>query len=149
MYQSTLDGGSGSSAHACSQKKTVPLKSVIRGGRRKPAPQGLSTQSRKNKGPSTQSMKKKSKIQEEIPDFDDELVEDELDEAEAGLDDMENRKRSDVWKDFMVVEKPNGDLKAVCNHCKNEYAWYSHSHGTSGLRRHRGRCKMYPRNTGR
>ncbi|KAG2277348.1 hypothetical protein Bca52824_059903 [Brassica carinata] len=38
MYQSTLDGGSGSSAQANSQKKTVPLKSVIRGGRRKPAP---------------------------------------------------------------------------------------------------------------
>ncbi|WZZ50211.1 hypothetical protein YC2023_050318 [Brassica napus] len=79
MYQSTLDGGSGSSAHACSQKKTVPLESVIRGGRRKPAPRsqknkGPSTQSRKNKGPSTQSLKKKSKIQEEIPDFDDELV---------------------------------------------------------------------------
>ncbi|WZZ55338.1 hypothetical protein YC2023_055445 [Brassica napus] len=69
----------GSSAHACSQKKTVPLKFVIRGGRRKPAPRsrknkGPSTQSRKNKGPSTESLKKKSKIQEEIPDFDDELV---------------------------------------------------------------------------
>ena len=112
MYHSTLDGGSGSSAHACSQKKTVPLESVIRGGRRKPAPR-----LRKNKGPS--------------------------------LDDLENRQRSDVWKDFTVVEKPNGDLKALCNHCRNMYAWYSHSHGTSGLRRHRGRCKMYPRNTGR
>ncbi|XP_013633393.1 PREDICTED: zinc finger BED domain-containing protein DAYSLEEPER-like [Brassica oleracea var. oleracea] len=135
-------------------KKTIPLKSVIRGGRRKPAPRsrknkGPSTQSRKNKGPSTQSLKKKSKIQEEIPDFDDELVEDELDEDEAGLDDLENRQRSDVWKDFTVVEKPNGDLKALCNHCRNMYAWYSHSHGTSGLRRHRGRCKMYPSHTGR
>ncbi|WZZ86350.1 hypothetical protein YC2023_114929 [Brassica napus] len=94
MYQSTLDGGSGSSAQANSQKKTVPLKSVIRGGRRKPAPRrsstqsrknkGPSTQSRKNKGPSTQSLKRKSKIQEEIQDFDEELVEDELDEDEAG-----------------------------------------------------------------
>ncbi|XP_048634105.1 zinc finger BED domain-containing protein RICESLEEPER 2-like [Brassica napus] len=169
MYQSTLDGGSGSSAQACSQKKTVPLKSVIHGGRRKAEPRGSSTlsrknkapstQSRKNKGPSTQSLKKKSKIQEEIPDFDDELLEDELDEDEAGvdeagldvagLDDMESRQRSDVWKDFTVVEKRNGTMKAVCNHCRNEYAWYSHSHGTSGLRRHRWRCKMYPRNTGR
>ncbi|XP_013607798.1 PREDICTED: zinc finger BED domain-containing protein RICESLEEPER 1-like [Brassica oleracea var. oleracea] len=159
MYQSTLDGGSGSSEQASSQKKNVPLKYVICGGRRKPVPRGSSTQSRKNKGPSTQSLKKKSKIQEEIPDFDEELVEDELDEDEAGLDeagldeagldDMENRQRSDVWKDFTVVEKHNGDLKAVCNHCRDEYAWYSHSHGTSGLRRHWGRCKMYPRNTGR
>ncbi|KAF3578722.1 hypothetical protein DY000_02035373 [Brassica cretica] len=103
---------------------------------RKPAPRsrknkGPSTQSRKNKGPSTQSLKKKSKIQEEIPDFDDELVEDELDEDEAGLDDLENRQGSDVWKDFTVVEKPNGDLKALCNHYRNEYAWYSHSHGTN------------------
>lgn len=72
MYQSTLDGGSGSSAQACSQKKTVPLKSVIRGGRRKAEPRGSSTLSRKNKepstqswknkGPSIQSLKKKSKI---------------------------------------------------------------------------------------
>lgn len=68
-----------------------------------------------------------------------------LDEAENDLQDMENRQRSSVWKDFKVVEKNNGDLKAVCNHCKNEYAWYSHSHGTSGLRRHRLRCNMYPR----
>ena len=120
MYQSTLDGGSGSSEQASSQKKNVPLKYVICGGRRKPVPRGSSTQSRKNKGPSTQSrknkgpstqsLKKKSKIQEEIPDFDEELVEDELDEDEAGLDeasldDMENRQRSDVWKDFTVVEK--------------------------------------------
>ena len=58
-------------------------------------------------------------------------------------------QRSDVWKDFKVVEKPNGKLKAACNHCKREYAWQSHSHGTSGLRRHRVRCKMYPRNRGR
>ena len=40
-------------------------------------------------------------------------------------------------------------MKAVCNHCKNEYAWYSHSHEASGLRRHRTRCKMYLKNGGR
>ncbi|CAN7006256.1 unnamed protein product, partial [Brassica rapa subsp. trilocularis] len=38
MLQSTLDGGIGSSAQACSKKKSVPIKSVIRGGRRKPVP---------------------------------------------------------------------------------------------------------------
>ncbi|XP_013624245.1 PREDICTED: zinc finger BED domain-containing protein RICESLEEPER 2-like [Brassica oleracea var. oleracea] len=136
MFQSTLDGGIGSSAQACSKEKSVPMKSVIRGGRRKPVP-------------NSQKKRKNKKKIEEIPDFDDELEEDELDEAENGLEDMENRQRSDVWKDFTVVENPNGDLKAVCNHCKHEYVWYSHSHGTSGLRRHRLRCKMYPRNTGR
>ncbi|KAH0925646.1 hypothetical protein HID58_017902 [Brassica napus] len=43
MFQSTLDGGSASSAQACSHKKYVPMKSVIREGRRKPSTQGLST----------------------------------------------------------------------------------------------------------
>ncbi|KAG2266736.1 hypothetical protein Bca52824_073815 [Brassica carinata] len=38
MFQSTLDGGIGSSAQACSKEKSVPMKSVIRGGRRKPVP---------------------------------------------------------------------------------------------------------------
>ncbi|KAH0879240.1 hypothetical protein HID58_066634, partial [Brassica napus] len=125
MFQSTLDGGICSSSHACRKEKTVPMKSVIRGGRRKP--------------------KKKEKV-EEIPEFDDVLEEVELDAAEIDLEDLENRQRSDMWTDFKVVEKPSGDLKVVCNHCKNEYAWYSHSHGTSGLRRHRLRCKIYPRN---
>ncbi|WZY81295.1 hypothetical protein YC2023_027679 [Brassica napus] len=126
MLQSTLDGGIGSSAQACSKKKSVPIKSVIRGGRRKPVPhsQKKRVESRHSQQPAvfTQSQKNKKKI-EEIPDFDDELEEDELDETENALEDMENRQRSDVWKDFTVVEKPNGDLKAVCNHCKNEYAW--------------------------
>ena len=72
-----------------------------------------------------------------------------MDEDENGSQDRENWQRSDVWVAFKVVENPNGDLKDVCNHCKHEDAWYSHSHGTSGLRRHRLRCKMYPRNTGR
>ncbi|KAG2298834.1 hypothetical protein Bca52824_035306 [Brassica carinata] len=44
MFQSTLDGGSGSFARACSQKKYVPMKSMFRGGRRKPTTQGLSSQ---------------------------------------------------------------------------------------------------------
>ncbi|KAF2564075.1 hypothetical protein F2Q70_00018419 [Brassica cretica] len=35
MLQSTIDGGVGSSAQACSKGKSVPMKSVIRGGRRK------------------------------------------------------------------------------------------------------------------
>ncbi|KAF2588863.1 hypothetical protein F2Q70_00040576 [Brassica cretica] len=120
MLQSTLDGGSGSSARASSQTK-VPLEAVIRGGRRKASTQGLSNEARKNKGSSSRSQKKK-KIKEEIPDFDDDLEEVELDEAEIDLENMENRQMSDVWKDFTVVEKTNGDLKAVCNHCKNEYA---------------------------
>ncbi|KAH0932202.1 hypothetical protein HID58_009319, partial [Brassica napus] len=118
MLQSTLDGGIGSSAQACSKKKSVPIKSVIRGGRRKPVPH---SQKKRVESRHSQQPANKKKI-EEIPDFDDELEEDELDETENALEDMENRQRSDVWKDFTVVEKSNGDLKAVCNHCKNEYA---------------------------
>ncbi|KAF3563581.1 hypothetical protein DY000_02014254 [Brassica cretica] len=49
MLQSTLDGGSGSSPRACSQKN-VPLKVVIRGGRRKTSTHGLSSEAQKNKG---------------------------------------------------------------------------------------------------
>ncbi|KAF3585205.1 hypothetical protein F2Q69_00026339 [Brassica cretica] len=138
MLQSTLDGGSGSSARARSQKK-VPLKAVIRGGRRKASTQALSSEARKKKGSFSRSQKNKKKVEEEIPDFDDDLEEVELDDPEIDLEEMENRQKSDVWKDFTVVEKTSEDLKAVCNHCRNEYAWYSHSHGTSGLRRHRGR----------
>ncbi|CAN7123984.1 unnamed protein product, partial [Brassica rapa subsp. narinosa] len=89
MLQSTLDGGSGSSARASNQTK-VPLKAVIRGGRRKASTQGLSSEARKNKGSSSQSQKKKKKkIEEEIPDFDDDSEEVELDEAEIDLEDME------------------------------------------------------------
>ncbi|XP_013624505.1 PREDICTED: zinc finger BED domain-containing protein RICESLEEPER 2-like [Brassica oleracea var. oleracea] len=96
MLQSTLDAGSGSSARACRQKN-VPLKA-------------------------SQKKKKKNKIQEDIPEFDDDLEEVELGEAEIDLQEIENRQRSGVWTDFKVVEKPSGDLKAVCNHFKNEYA---------------------------
>ncbi|KAF2600171.1 hypothetical protein F2Q68_00011741 [Brassica cretica] len=45
MLQSTIDGGVGSSAQACSKGKSVPMKSVIRGGRRKSP-----TKSKKKKG---------------------------------------------------------------------------------------------------
>ncbi|KAF2552158.1 hypothetical protein F2Q68_00033715 [Brassica cretica] len=125
MFQSTLDGGIGSSAQACSKENSVHMKSVIHGGRRKPVPnsQKKRVKSRQSQKPaaSTQSQKNKKKIKE-IPDFDDELEEDELDEAENGLEDMKNRQRPDVWKDFTVVEKPNGDLKAVCNHCKHDFS---------------------------
>lgn len=141
MLQSTIDGGIGSSSQACRKKKHVPVKSVIRGGRRKPL-----TQSQKGKAKATTPQKKK-KV-EEIPDFDDSLEEEELDEEEELNEEeieMDNRQRSDVWPDFTVVHKPNGTMKAQCNHCRNEYAWHSHSHGTSGLRRHRFRCKVYQR----
>ena len=141
MIQSTLQVGNGSSKQVCSQKKYVPVKSVIRGGKRN---KGVS------KGSGSQSQKKKkNKMEEEIPELEDELDEEGLDELELGEEEREERQRSDVWKDFTVVQKPNGKLKAACNHCKREYAWQSHSHGTSGLRRHRLRCKMYPRNGGK
>ncbi|CAN6823048.1 unnamed protein product [Brassica oleracea] len=54
MLQSTIDGGVGSSAQTCSKGKSVPMKSVIRGGRRKSP-----TKSKKKKVSPTQSQKKK------------------------------------------------------------------------------------------
>ncbi|KAJ4877730.1 zinc finger BED domain-containing protein RICESLEEPER 2-like [Raphanus sativus] len=133
MMQSTIDGGIGSSSQTCRKEKYVPLKAVIRGGRRKPL-----TQSQKGKAKASQSPKKKAtptpsqrkKKIEVIPDFDDELDEEECDEDEIGEEERAERQRSNVWADFKVVHKPNGKMKAACNHCRNEYAWHSHSHGT-------------------
>ena len=51
-----------------------------------------------------------------------------------------------MWPGFTKIRKPNGEEKAKCNYCKNEYAWIFHGHGTTGFRRHRDRCKLYPRN---
>ena len=118
MLQSSIDGGIGSSAQACSKGKSVPMKSVIRGGRRKSP-----TKSKKKKVSPTQSQKKKEKVAEDIPELGDELDEEEVDEDEIGEEEREEWQRSDVWKDFKVVEKANRKLKAACNHCKNEYAW--------------------------
>ncbi|KAL0758694.1 hypothetical protein Bca101_074844 [Brassica carinata] len=75
MIQSTLNVGSGSSKQACSQKKYVPVKSVIHGGRRN---KGLS----KGSGSQSQKKKKKKKIEEEIPKLEEDLDEEALDEDE-------------------------------------------------------------------
>ncbi|WZZ17280.1 hypothetical protein YC2023_110369 [Brassica napus] len=64
MLQSTIDGGVGSSAQGCSKGKSVPMKSVIRGGRRKSP-----TKSKKKKVSPTQSQKKKEKVAEDIPEL--------------------------------------------------------------------------------
>ncbi|KAG5388962.1 hypothetical protein IGI04_030503 [Brassica rapa subsp. trilocularis] len=62
MLQSTIDGGVGSSAQVCSKGKSVPMKSVIRGGRRKSP-----TKPKKKKVSPTQSQKKKEKWSLEQP----------------------------------------------------------------------------------
>ncbi|XP_048635103.1 zinc finger BED domain-containing protein RICESLEEPER 2-like [Brassica napus] len=122
---------SGSSSKAMEGKKK-PVAATIRGGRRcsKPAPKPV------------QPQKKKKKEDEEI-NVDDDVDEDDEDAA------MKSRQRSDVWVDFCVIRKPNGEEKAKCNHCKNEYAWSSHGHGTTSLKRHRGIFKMYRRLNGK
>nr|VDD24903.1 unnamed protein product [Brassica oleracea] len=91
MLQSTIDGGVGSSAHACSKEKSGPMKSVIHGGRRKPP-----TKSKKKKVAPTQSQKKKEKVAEDIPELGDELDEEEVDEDQIGEGEREERQRSDV-----------------------------------------------------
>ncbi|KAF3540015.1 hypothetical protein F2Q69_00024566 [Brassica cretica] len=104
MLQSTIDGGVGSSAQACSKGKSVPMKSVIRGGRRKSP-----TKSKKKKVSPTQSQKKE-KVAEDIPELGDELDEEEVDEDEIDEEEREERQRSDVWKDFKWVEKTSFEM---------------------------------------
>ncbi|XP_013632998.1 PREDICTED: zinc finger BED domain-containing protein RICESLEEPER 3-like [Brassica oleracea var. oleracea] len=120
------------------EKKLVAA--TIRGGRRcsKPAPKN----GKKQRSDSLEPQKKKKKHEEEI-NVDDDVDEDDEDAA------MKSRQRSDVWVDFCVIRKPNGEEKAKCNHCKNEYAWSSHGHGTTSLKRHCGICKMYTRLNGK
>ncbi|WZZ26671.1 hypothetical protein YC2023_010072 [Brassica napus] len=94
--------------------------------------------------PKASNGKNKKKIQEEQLDSEGEFEEDEME------NEMENKKEgrqwSDVWPHFTKIQNSNGEQKAKCNYCKNDYAWTSHGHGTSGLRRHRDRCKLFPRN---
>ncbi|KAH0942608.1 hypothetical protein HID58_002245 [Brassica napus] len=79
MLQSTIDGGVGSSAQACSKGKFVPMNSVIHGGRKKSP-----TKSKKKKVSPTQSQKKKENVAEDIPELGDELDEEEVYEDEIG-----------------------------------------------------------------
>ncbi|KAI3976515.1 hypothetical protein MKX01_008373 [Papaver californicum] len=53
------------------------------------------------------------------------------------------RKRnmaSKVWKDFELLEDKDGNQKAKCNHCEQEYAYDSKKGGTSTLSRHIKKC---------
>ncbi|CAN6855112.1 unnamed protein product [Brassica oleracea] len=120
MLQSTIDGGVGSSADACSKGKSGPMKSVIHGGRRKPR-----TKSKKKKVAPTQSQKKKEKVAEDIPELGDELDEEEVDEDQIGEEEREERQRSDVWSlDILDWWKDNvhryGDLAAMACDLLNE-----------------------------
>ncbi|CAF1918675.1 unnamed protein product [Brassica oleracea var. botrytis] len=113
MLQSTIDGGVGSSAHACSKGESGPMKSVIHGGRRKPP-----TKSKKKKVAPTQSQKKKEKVAEDIPELSDELDEEEVDEDQIGEEEREERQRSDVWWKDNVHRY--GDLAAMACDLLNE-----------------------------
>ncbi|KAH0859491.1 hypothetical protein HID58_087752, partial [Brassica napus] len=96
MLQSTIDGGIGSSAQACSKEKFVPMKS-----------------SQKKKTAPTQSQKKKEKVTEDITDFDDELGEEGVDEDVIGEEEREERQISHMWVDFKVnqwVEKASFEM---------------------------------------
>ncbi|CAN6975906.1 unnamed protein product, partial [Brassica rapa subsp. trilocularis] len=134
MLQSTLDGGIGSSSSPKASKRKTKTKSIhftIRGGR-------------KSSRPTQGNGKNKKKIQEEQLDSEGEFEEDEMENEMEN--EKEGRQWSDVWPHFTKIRNSNGEQKAKCNYCKNDYAWTSHGHGTSGLRRHRDRCKLFPRN---
>ncbi|KAF8100489.1 hypothetical protein N665_0223s0016 [Sinapis alba] len=137
--QTTIDGGIGSSSQASKAKK-IHVMFTIRGGRKSSKPtQG---NGKKNVVHAAENQpQKKKQVEAEQLDLEGECDEDEKHQKE-------NRHWSDVWDDFSKIQKTNGEERAKCNHCKNEYAWSSHSHGTIGLRRHCDRCKLYPRNLG-
>lgn len=42
----------------------------------------------------------------------------------------------DVWVDFVVIRKFNGEEKVKCYYCKNEYVWSFYSYGNFVLRRY-------------
>ncbi|CAN7074784.1 unnamed protein product, partial [Brassica oleracea var. botrytis] len=118
MIQSTLDGGIGSSSTATKRKtKTKSIHFTIRGGRK-------SSRLTQSNG------KKNKKIQEEQLDSEGEFEEDEMEKEMEN--EKEGRQWSDVWPHFTKIRNSNGEEKAKCNYCKNDYAWSSHGHGTSG-----------------
>ncbi|XP_056862075.1 zinc finger BED domain-containing protein RICESLEEPER 2-like [Raphanus sativus] len=137
----SLSNISGSTSKA-SQGKPKPVSAVIRGGRRCSKRPPKSGGKKVSEADSMQPQKKKKRDEEEI-NVDAVSAEDDED------DDRKSRQMSDVWVDFCVIRKPNGQEKAKCNHCKNEYAWSSHGHGTTSLKRHRDVCKMYTRLNGK
>ncbi|KAF3515137.1 hypothetical protein F2Q69_00005623 [Brassica cretica] len=51
-----------------------------------------------------------NKIQEDIPEFDDDLEEVELGEAEIDLQEIQNWQRSGVWTDFKWVEEASNEM---------------------------------------
>ncbi|KAF3556461.1 hypothetical protein F2Q69_00012513 [Brassica cretica] len=120
MLQSTIDGGIVSSSSSKASKRKTKTKSIhftIRGGRKS---------SRLTQG----NDKKKKKIQEEQLDSEGEFEEDEMENEMEN--EKEGRQWSDVWPHFTKIRNSNGEEKAKCNYCKNDYAWSSHGHGTSG-----------------
>lgn len=110
----SLSNISGSTSKA-SQGKPKPVAAVIRGGRRCSKRPPKNGGKKVSEADSMQPQKKKKRDEEEI-NVDAVSAEDDED------DDRKSRQRSDVWVDFCVIRKPNGQEKAKCNHCKNEYA---------------------------
>lgn len=94
---------SGSSSKS-SQGKPKPVAAAIRGGRRC-SKRPLKMEKKVSETNSMQPQKKKKRDEEEI-NVDAVSAEDDED------DDRKSRQRSDVWVDFCVIRKPNGEEKA-------------------------------------
>ncbi|XP_020883425.1 uncharacterized protein DDB_G0283697-like [Arabidopsis lyrata subsp. lyrata] len=56
------------------------------------------------------------------------------------------RQYSDVWEHFTVITKKDKkgekEERAMCKHCKNDYAYNPYKNGTNSYRRHLEVCKL-------
>ncbi|KAG7603975.1 Zinc finger C2H2 superfamily [Arabidopsis thaliana x Arabidopsis arenosa] len=96
-------------------------------------------------------------------DEDEDDDDEEDDDGDNGADDVDDdedngksskpkkrRQYSKVWNDFIVIKKVNhlgkSEERAMCKHCKSDYAYNAHKNGTNTYRRHLQICKLVPRN---
>lgn len=77
----------------------------------------------------------------------------ESDEDMEVIDTKKSRKRkppkapkqqSDIWLHFKRVKNLQGELRAVCNYCKTDYASQPKKHGISSLWNHLKVCSKNP-----
>jgi len=122
-------------------------------------PEASKTQRRSKGDEASKKPKKVFKISDEDEDDDDEEDDDE-DNGDDDVDDDEDngksskpkkrRQYSKFWNDFIVIKKVNhlgkSEERAMCKHCKLDYAYNAHKNGKNTYRRYLQICKLVPRN---
>jgi len=122
-------------------------------------PEASKTQRRSKGDEASKKPKKVFKISDEDEDDDDEEDDDE-DNGDDDVDDDEDngksskpkkrRQYSKFWNDFIVIKKVNhlgkSEERAICKHCKSDYAYNAHKNGKNTYRRYLQICKLVPRN---